>query len=186
VGNEMLSMKIYFGELVFVDFLVALAIILWPGVSSFLIRQEFAEISTPAAHINKVLDRAVIMQNAKRLSDLVGSRLIFSRIRFVLYYILADGALMQGQVWRNLISALKYIRKVESANLEIGSYSEKNDAAFNVKAYEVGFEMTYSHKLFNVFQRLNKVQNFEGMGVGLAIVYRVVIKNDAGFGLNLK
>jgi PAS domain S-box-containing protein len=85
---------------------------------------------------------------------------------------------MIHQVWENLISnAIKYTRKVKSAEIEIGSFIDKNDIGYYIKDNGVGFDMTYVHKLFGVFQRLHKVQDFEGTGVGLAIVYRIVSKH---------
>ena len=85
-----------------------------------------------------------------------------------------DGALMM-HVWNNLISnAVKYSSKQEHPIVEI--HSEKNDsfAIFSVKDNGVGFDMKYSDKLFGVFQRLHKRTEFEGTGIGLALVQRIV------------
>jgi PAS domain S-box-containing protein len=106
----------------------------------------------------------------------VGERQIKFNIH-ELHKTFGDSVLLR-QVWENLISnAIKYTRKSESAIVEIGSYIEKNEVAFYVKDNGVGFDMNYSHKLFGVFQRLHKIQDFEGTGVGLAIVYRVVMRH---------
>lgn len=79
------------------------------------------------------------------------------------------------QVWINLISnAFKYSKGKETTRIEIGSYIEKNENIYYIKDNGVGFDMEYSHKLFGVFQRLHKMKEFEGTGVGLAIVKRIV------------
>jgi len=78
-------------------------------------------------------------------------------------------------VWINLIgNALKYTRKQTSAKIEIGYNDEKNDYIFYVKDNGAGFDMMYVHKLFNLFQRLHRAEEFEGTGVGLANVRRII------------
>jgi light-regulated signal transduction histidine kinase (bacteriophytochrome) len=91
----------------------------------------------------------------------------------------ADGdAMLLRQVWLNLISnALKYTSKKEAAEIEIGS--RKGDGpeymiTYYVRDNGVGFDMKYAHKLFGVFQRLHRAEEYEGTGVGLAIVQRIV------------
>jgi PAS domain S-box-containing protein len=79
------------------------------------------------------------------------------------------------QVWTNLISnAVKYTGKTEKPVIEIGSYLENDFAVFFVKDNGAGFDMKYSDKLFGVFQRLHKPRDFEGIGIGLANVNRIV------------
>jgi light-regulated signal transduction histidine kinase (bacteriophytochrome) len=79
------------------------------------------------------------------------------------------------QVWTNLISnALKYSQKKEKTLVEITSQIKGKEVIYCVRDNGTGFDMQYSHKLFNVFQRLHKTQDFEGTGVGLAIVQRIV------------
>ena len=82
---------------------------------------------------------------------------------------------MIKQVLYNLISnAIKFTGKKEAAQIEIGSYKENNEIVFYIKDNGVGFDMQYSHKLFGVFQRLHNEEEFEGTGVGLAIVQKVI------------
>jgi signal transduction histidine kinase len=82
------------------------------------------------------------------------------------------------QVWVNLISnALKYSRKVEHAVIEIGGLTEYKIATFYIKDNGAGFDMKYSDKLFGVFQRLHKEKDFEGIGIGLANVNRIIIRH---------
>jgi PAS domain S-box-containing protein len=89
----------------------------------------------------------------------------------------ADPALLR-QVWVNLISnALKYSRKREQAQVEIGSARIKEEQAFFVRDNGCGFDMRYASKLFGVFQRLHRAEDYEGTGVGLAIVQRIVSRH---------
>jgi len=84
-------------------------------------------------------------------------------------------ASMLRQVWMNLISnAIKFTLPKEGGVIEAGSGIRDNQRFFFVKDNGVGFDMKYSSKLFNVFQRLHSQQDFEGTGVGLAIVRRIV------------
>ena len=85
-----------------------------------------------------------------------------------------DPTLMR-QVWSNLISnAIKYTMPKDERTIEIGGHTEKGTNAYYVKDSGVGFNPDYTHKLFGVFQRLHKTEEFEGSGVGLAIVQRII------------
>ena len=85
---------------------------------------------------------------------------------------------MMRQVWINLISnAIKYSRLQEVANIEIGSNVDGNRVTYFIRDNGVGFDMKYADKLFGVFQRLHKVQEFEGTGVGLALAHRIVSRH---------
>lgn len=79
------------------------------------------------------------------------------------------------QVWVNLLSnAYKYSRKREKIRIEIGCEDTPDGPAFYVRDNGTGFDMRYADKLFGVFQRLHRAEDFEGTGVGLAIVHRIV------------
>lgn len=85
-----------------------------------------------------------------------------------------DPALLK-QVWMNLLAnSLKYTRKRKAAIVEIGCAREQSEDVYFVRDNGTGFDMQYAHKLFGVFQRLHRADEFEGTGVGLAIVQRVV------------
>jgi PAS domain S-box-containing protein len=82
---------------------------------------------------------------------------------------------MIRQVWTNLISnAIKYTGKSQEPRIEISSHYQGDEICYQVKDNGVGFDMQYSGKLFGVFQRLHKMQDFNGTGVGLAIVKRII------------
>lgn len=85
-----------------------------------------------------------------------------------------DPALLR-QVWANLISnALKYTGRCEHALIEIGGHREDGAVEFVVKDNGAGFDMRYAGKLFGVFQRMHRMEDYPGTGVGLAIVQRIV------------
>lgn len=89
----------------------------------------------------------------------------------------ADSQLLR-LVWANLIcNALKYSSKSAQPAIRIGGYVEGQEAIYFVKDNGVGFDMTYYEKLFSVFQRLHRSDEFPGTGVGLAIAHRIVVRH---------
>jgi signal transduction histidine kinase len=85
-----------------------------------------------------------------------------------------DPGLMK-QVFMNLLSnAVKYTRRQEHAVIQVGQIQQGDEHVLFVRDNGVGFEMQYAEKLFGVFQRLHKARDFEGTGVGLAIVQRII------------
>lgn len=86
----------------------------------------------------------------------------------------ADPALLR-QVWLNLLAnALKYTRQREAAVIEVGGREVDGEIVYFVKDNGVGFEMQYADKIFGVFQRLHRAEEYEGTGVGLATVQRII------------
>lgn len=95
----------------------------------------------------------------------------------------ADSVLLK-QVWLNLLSnAFKYTRRCEAAVVDVGAMpAESGFMTYFVKDNGAGFDMQYAGKLFGVFQRLHREDEFEGTGVGLAIVQRIVQRHGGRVG----
>lgn len=87
-------------------------------------------------------------------------------------------AVLLRQVFENLLSnAVKFSRKRLEAVIEIGGRKDGREHVYFVRDNGVGFSMQYADKLFRVFQRLHNVKEFEGTGIGLSIVHRIVQKH---------
>jgi light-regulated signal transduction histidine kinase (bacteriophytochrome) len=90
---------------------------------------------------------------------------------------LGDPVLLR-QVWCNLIgNALKYTSKRAQPEIHVSGKVEGGEAVYEVKDNGAGFDMRYAAKLFGVFQRLHRAEEFSGTGVGLAIVQRIVVRH---------
>lgn len=124
----------------------------------------------PAALVREVLDDLRAEREARQVEVVVGD----------LPACHADPALLK-QVWANLIgNAFKYTRKHDPARIEIGSVERDGERVYFVRDTGVGFDMRYAGKLFGVFQRLHKAADYDGTGVGLAIVRRVITRHGGG------
>ncbi len=86
---------------------------------------------------------------------------------------------MLKQIWVNLISnAIKYTSKISNPTIEIGSTHDETETIYYIKDNGAGFDMEYYDKLFGVFKRLHSTRQFEGNGVGLAIVQRIIQRHQ--------
>jgi PAS domain S-box-containing protein len=109
----------------------------------------------------------------------IGNRDVIWKIES-LSEVMADPALLR-QVWANLLeNALKYTRIRPTTSIEIGQMppGENNEVIFFVRDNGVGFDNRYIDKLFGVFQRLHRDEEFEGTGIGLATVRRIIHRHN--------
>ncbi len=114
-----------------------------------------------------------IISDFEQTQDMSGKTIIIDEIPTIS----GDNNLIK-QVWINLLSnAIKYSSKKDNPIIKIGSYKDQNTQVYYIEDNGVGFNMEYSHKLFGVFQRLHSVNEFEGTGVGLAIVQRIITRH---------
>jgi signal transduction histidine kinase len=86
----------------------------------------------------------------------------------------ADATLMRAAIDNLLGNAWKYTGKREAARIEFGQKQEGDSAVFYVRDNGAGFDMKYADRLFGAFQRMHKESEFEGTGVGLATVQRII------------
>ena len=132
-----------------------------------LSRMGRKELAIHTVEVNKLVQSVIY--------DLTSSKTKKPQIKIGnLLAVESDYSLLQ-QVWINLISnAIKYSEKKSDPLIEIDSVKKGNEIIYSVKDNGVGFNMQYSGKLFGVFQRLHKMTEFEGTGVGLALVHRIL------------
>ncbi|HRZ86750.1 MAG TPA: response regulator, partial [bacterium] len=88
-----------------------------------------------------------------------------------------DAALLR-EVWTNLLgNAVKFTSKIDRARIEVNGRQEGGETVYSVRDNGAGFDMRHASKLFSVFERLHRHDEFEGTGVGLAIVQRIVMRH---------
>ena len=138
----------------------------------------FSRLGRQALRVQPVHTRAVVDRALAQLAPVIDGR----RVDLVIGDLPdcdSDPSLLE-QVFINLVgNAFKYSRKREGARIEVGAKQSESDPTpvFFVKDNGAGFDMQYADKLFGVFQRLHRNQDFEGTGVGLAIVQRIVSRH---------
>lgn len=85
---------------------------------------------------------------------------------------------LANQVWRNLLdNAVKYSSKQEISQITVGYRKTDTELVFSVRDNGVGFDMSHAEKLFGVFQRLHETEDFEGTGIGLVTVRRIIVRH---------
>jgi PAS domain S-box-containing protein len=136
----------------------------------------FSRLSKTELQRVKINSKSIVNRALKTFSDELTGRTVKINISD-LPDAMGDENLI-NQVWVNLISnALKYSRNKEKAVIDIGGKVENGEVIFHIKDNGAGFDMKYADKLFGVFQRLHKASDFEGIGIGLANVNRIVMRH---------
>ncbi|MGD0221495.1 MAG: CHASE3 domain-containing protein [Terriglobia bacterium] len=129
------------------------------------------QLDVQATGLNSLVEE--VMADLKRANP---DRLIEWKVE-TLPFVECDHALMK-QVFVNLLSnAVKFTRPRNPAIIEVGATDQDGARAVFVRDNGVGFSMRYVNKLFGVFQRLHRTEDFEGTGVGLATVQRIIHKH---------
>jgi PAS domain S-box-containing protein len=133
----------------------------------------FSRMGRSELRCGKVETNSLISEVVDSLQSEIQGRHIAWKIN-PLPQVQADMAMLR-QIWANLIgNAIKYTRPRNPAEIEIGCLEDNGETVFFVRDNGVGFDMQYAHKLFGVFQRLHRSDEFEGTGIGLANVQRIV------------
>jgi signal transduction histidine kinase len=136
---------------------------------------EFARLGRAELKKSEVNTQQLVNNLIGEMKETLGSKVLFKMDSLLPVH--ADYP-MFNQVWVNLISnAVKYSSKKQNPVIEIGSDKKDNEVIYHVADNGAGFSMEYAHKLFNVFQRLHTSTEFEGTGVGLALVHRIILKH---------
>jgi light-regulated signal transduction histidine kinase (bacteriophytochrome) len=129
------------------------------------------DVKLRVVSLNAIVDEVVT-----NLQEDIGGRDVTVKVT-ELPTIACDPGLMKV-VFTNLLSnAVKYTRPRQAAIIEVGQSTDRDWPAVFVRDNGVGFDMKYADKLFGVFQRLHRVEEFEGTGVGLATVQRIIRKH---------
>jgi light-regulated signal transduction histidine kinase (bacteriophytochrome) len=138
---------------------------------------SFSQMGRAAVRLSDVDLQAMVEAVVRELSPDLAGRAIEWRIAG-LPTVVADPAYIHLAL-RNLLSnAVKYTRPREPAIIEIGAQLTAEEVVVHVRDNGVGFDMQYTSKLFGVFQRLHRMEEFEGTGIGLASVRRIVERHD--------
>lgn len=131
-------------------------------------RKEMTQVEVDMANLARAATEELAPDSAARKFELRIGELPPAR---------GDAAMLR-QVWVNLIgNAIKFSRTNTAARIEIGARIAADEQIYYVQDNGVGFDMEYAAKLFGVFQRLHGVDEFEGTGIGLAIVKRIVTRH---------
>lgn len=137
---------------------------------------ELSRVGRRAANCRPI-ELTVLVEDAKRevLGEAAGRKIIWEIEK--LGEVEADPVLLR-QVFTNLLSnAIKFTRQRDRALIEVGSRRDGSRTVFYVRDNGVGFDPRYADKLFGVFQRLHRQDEFEGTGIGLATVHRIIQKH---------
>jgi PAS domain S-box-containing protein len=128
-------------------------------------RQPLAKSTVdPATIVRQVLEELHGELAGRKVEVIVGD----------LLHCQADPAMLRRVIFNLISNAVKFTRKQEEAQIEIGSINNDGNTTYFVRDNGVGFDMCYYDKLFGVFSRLHSESEYEGTGVGLAIVARIV------------
>lgn len=138
---------------------------------------NFSQMGRAALRFSEVNLQAMIEAIQAEMQPDIAERTITWQIE-PLPLVIADAAFIHLAL-RNLLSnAVKYSRTRDPAIIQVGAYRQDDEQVLYVRDNGVGFDMEYANKLFGVFQRLHRMEEFEGTGIGLASVRRIIERHD--------
>jgi len=129
------------------------------------------EIQKRDINLNEIID-AVITEINKTISHTAEITVE------ELHHTKADYGLLYQTLFNLISNGIKYSSKKTHPKINISSYEKNGETTITIKDNGAGFDMKYANKLFGVFQRLHSQEEFEGTGVGLAIVQRIITKHN--------
>jgi light-regulated signal transduction histidine kinase (bacteriophytochrome) len=137
---------------------------------------DFSRMGRTEMHQTRIDMNALVGKVVEELSPDTQGRKIEWKIG-ALGNVRGDPILLH-QVWMNLLSnAVKYTQGRERAEIGVGRVTKEEEAVFHVRDNGAGFNMQYGDRLFGVFQRLHQEREFEGIGIGLANVRRIIARH---------
>lgn len=131
-------------------------------------RQSMAELEVDLAAMARAVFQELAAQDPGR------------KIEFTIHPVPpahGDPAMMRQVLVNLFANAIKFTRTREKGVIEFGHLAESDDGVYYIRDNGVGFDMKYVGKLFGVFQRLHSAAEFEGTGVGLALVHRIITRH---------
>jgi len=153
---------------------------IWSGASRMtqLVNDllHFSRFSREPLHCLRVPLRELVLQTVARLKEPLGERQPSVQVGD-LPDCFGDRSLLE-QVLINLLSnAFKFSAGRDAARIDVGALRQGEDIVYYVRDNGVGFDMRYADRLFGVFQRLHPQEAFEGTGIGLSIVHRIITRH---------
>jgi len=134
---------------------------------------NFSQLGRSALDITRVDVNKLVVECRRSLEIDTAQRAIEWRVA-ALPPAFADGTLLRQALGNLIGNAVKYTRGREPAVIEISGEERGHEMVYAIRDNGVGFDMAYVGKLFGVFQRLHRIEDFEGTGIGLALVRRIV------------
>lgn len=133
----------------------------------------FSHLGRAALSADKVDMNKLVAEVRRGLAEETAGRAIVWQVDDL--PVATGDATLLRQVWYNLIdNAVKYTRLREEAHIDISAVLTDDGVLYRIADNGVGFDMAYKSKLFGVFQRLQRSEDFEGTGIGLALIKRIV------------
>jgi signal transduction histidine kinase len=137
----------------------------------------FSRLSRKKVEIQEINMMELVNEVLKELTEFNEDRKLDISVK-ALPNVKGDRTLMRQVIVNLLSNSIKFTKSRDTAVIEVGGFAEDNLNSYYVKDNGVGFDMKYVDKAFEVFQRLHSSREFEGTGVGLAIVHKIIQRHS--------